>query len=462
MSEPKHPHPWLFALTGMPYGVVGSFSSAVMTYLTREAGVDVGNIGWYFTLLMVPTFVQFLYAPIVDIGPRRKHWLMIVTAVGAACIFAACVTPLPDHIELFLAFAFAGQLISGLVGACNGGLLATTMPDHLRGKASGALNIGNLCGGGLSASIAVYMTGHHFAPWIIGLVLAGMMILPSFAVLAVVEPKREKRPAAEVFRGTLRDVGDVLFSKMGFTGILLFLSPVGTAALSQYFNAMGVDYVRSEVATVIPDPTSVEVAARMLLIDLGEAKDTVTTILTDVAISERVSDVLVIVTGTLGIALTAVGAYVGGWLCDRTNRRAMYLLSAVMTAACGVVMALSPRTETTFFAGALVYQLITGFCYAAFTATVLETIGKAGKAASTQYTLFVAAGNGAITWVTLVDTRFHEKHGVEGVVWSDALLNIAGVVVLAVVFVALGTFGKSRHKPPTESALPTATVIDRD
>ena len=44
MAEPKHPHPWLFALTGMPYGVVGAFSGNVMPYLTRRANLDVGEI----------------------------------------------------------------------------------------------------------------------------------------------------------------------------------------------------------------------------------------------------------------------------------------------------------------------------------------------------------------------------------------------------------------------------------
>jgi hypothetical protein len=31
------------------------------------------------TLTFVPPMLQFLYAPVVDIGPKRKHWLLIVT-----------------------------------------------------------------------------------------------------------------------------------------------------------------------------------------------------------------------------------------------------------------------------------------------------------------------------------------------------------------------------------------------
>src|SRR5262249_47664461 len=110
-----------------------------------------------------------------------------------------------------------------------------------------------------------------------------------------------------------------------------------------------------------------------------------------------------------------------------------------------------------------------------FTSTVLETIGKAGRAASTQYSVFVAAGNLAITYVGLVDTRFDANHGTTGVIASDATLNLLGVVILAIAFWRLGSFGKGRHPPeaelpagseppaPPDVALPTATahIIDK-
>ena len=177
-------------------------------------------------------------------------------------------------------------------------------------------------------------------------------------------------------------------------------------------------------------------------------------------LDERASDLVAFSSGPTGQVLTAVGALVGGFLCDRTNRRAMYLTSGALTALCCVVMALSPRDGTTFVVGSLAYALVTGFCYSAFTATVLETIGT-GKASSTKYSMFVAGGNAAIAYVGFVDTRFHEKSGVEGVVGSDAALNIGGVVVLGLVFWLLGSFGKSRHVPPPEP-LAKARVVERD
>lgn len=400
----KHPPPWLFGISGIPYGVVGSFAGTVMPYMTSKADIDVEKIGWYGGLLLVPPMLQFLYAPIVDVGPSRRHWLIIVTLIGAASLITACAMPLPDHTTAFLVFAVIAQLISGLVGSCNGGLLTITMPDELRGKASGWLNIGNLSGGGLSATIAIYMVGHEVAPIYIGMVLAAMMILPSFAILMVVEPPRDNiESVSKVFGQTYKDIASVLMSRKGLTGIMLCISPVGTAALTNYFTGMAKDYHASP-------------------------------------------DVVASTSGLAATVLTAVGAYGGGWLCDRYNRRLMYLTSGLATALCGVLMMVSPRTEETYAWGVMLYALITGFCYSAFTATVLETIGKGGKAASAQYALFVAAGNAAIAYVGVADTRFHDSHGVEGVVGSDAGLNILGVVVLGLVFWKLGAIKSWRHQ----------------
>jgi MFS family permease len=229
-----------------------------------------------------------------------------------------------------------------------------------------------------------------------------MVVLPSLAILAVHEPPRTHiRAVSDVFGATFRDVKKVVLSKTGATGILLCLSPVGTAALTNYFSAFGPDY---------------QASAGMIAFTSGPAQ----------------------------AGLTAAGALIGGYLCDRYNRRAMYLLAGLLTAIVGVAMMLSPRTEFTYAWGVMTYLLVTGFCYSAFTATVLETIGKGGEAASTQYSIFTAAGNAAIAYVGFINTRFHAKHGVEGVIASDAALNIAGVVVLGLVFWRMGVFARRR------------------
>jgi MFS family permease len=397
-DNPKHPPPWLFGITGIPYGVGGSFAAVTMPFFARNAHFTMGDIGWYGTALAFPPIVQFLYAPIVDIGPKRKHWFVIVTVLGAICFGAAVMMPLPSRMTTFLVLAFLGQTISGLSGSCNGGLLATTMPDHLRGAAGGWLNVGNLAGGAVSAVFTLKMA-EVYSPAIVGASLIAFMSLPCIALFFVDEHHRARRTPREVFTTLWRDVSHVVRTREGWTGMLLFSSPVGTAALLNYFAGMAADY---------------QASARTVEM----------------------------VNGWVSGIVTAVGSLIAGYLCDRFSRRKMYLLSGALTAVCALAMAAAPLSPTTYTVGVSVYLFITGFCYAAFSAAVLETIGKGGAAASTQYALFVSCGNLAINYVGLVDTRFDKHFGPRGLLTVDAAMNVAGIVALYFLFRAFGGFKK--------------------
>jgi PAT family beta-lactamase induction signal transducer AmpG len=401
-DNPKHPPPWLFGITGTPYGVGGSFAAVTMPFFARKAHFTMSDIGWYGSALLVPPIVQFLYAPVVDIGPKRKHWFVIVTVLGAICYGAAVMMPLPSRMTAFLVLAFLGQTISGLSGSCNGGLLATTMPDGLRGAAGGWLNVGNLAGGAISAVLTLKMA-ERFPPHIVGLGLIVFMSLPCLALIWVDEPERERRSAREVFRALWRDVSHVVKTRQGWTGMLLFSSPVGTAALINYFAGMATDYRAS-------------------------------------------AGMVAFVNGWVSGLVTAVGSLIGGYLCDRYSRRVMYLLSGGLTALCAATMAAAPLSPMTYAVGVSVYLLITGFCYSAFSAAVLETIGKGGAAASTQYALFVSCGNLAISYVGFVDTRFDKGFGPRGLLGVDAAMNVAGIIALYFLFRWFGGFNKPRQE----------------
>jgi PAT family beta-lactamase induction signal transducer AmpG len=421
----KPPHPWLFALTGIPYGVGGAFTAQMMPSFAEDAGYHLDKIGWFTTLLFVPTWFQFLYTPVLDLGPSRRHWLIGLALFGAACFGIACAIPLETHITAFLVLAFAGQVISGLVGSCNGALMATTIPDELRGSAGAAYNIGNISGGAVVGSALLALHG-EIPPWALGLIAVVLMVGPSLAVLAIVEPARAK--ADDVWGTMFRDVERVLFSKSGITGIILMLSPVGTAALTNSFTALKTDY--------------------------NVSKSTVA-----------------LVNGLGAAALNAVGAWIGGKLCDRTSRRAIYLLSGLLTAIVSFVIALQAQTPIVYIVGISAYQLVTGICFSAFTATVLETIGHGDAAAATKYTLCTAAGNVAIAYTNLGDTQAyaHYHNAAPALFGSDAVLNIAGVLALGFVFWRLRSFGASKHPAESEidthvpdvPALPVARVHDK-
>jgi MFS family permease len=388
----------MFCLTCVPYGVVGAFSGPVMQYKTSAAGIDVDVVGWFQSLLFVPPMVQFLYAPIIDVGPKRKHWLIITASLAAACIVGACLMPLPDQTTSFLVLAVAAQLLTGLVAAANGGLMAVTLTDDQRGAAGAWYNIGNLSGGAVSTAFVVWMSGAHVEPLWIGLALAAMMVAPALAALAIHEPERDNiQRLGDLLGTTFHDIEAVLRSRKGLAGILLCLSPVGTAAL---VNAMSGQLAK------------------------------------DYGASEWLNG---LVNGPATAVLTAVGAAVCGVMCSRFDRRAMYLMSGALTAASALAMAVFPMDDITFAWGVMLYQLVAGFCYAAFTATVLESIGTAGKAASTQYALFASAGNAAISYTQLVDSHLHTaRFGARGMLGADTALNLAGVAVLGFAFWQMG------------------------
>ncbi|MFI5299033.1 MAG: MFS transporter [Polyangiales bacterium] len=391
--SPKHAPPWLFGITSIPYGIVGAFAGTTMPFLARKAGINMEDIGWFGFATMIPPMLQFLYAPIIDIGPKRKVWLVLVSILGALCLGGAMMMPLPGKVGAFMGLTVAGQLISGLVGSCNGGIISASMPDAMRGKTAGWLNTGNLTGGAIGASVSLWMTTHNVDPRYIGLALFAMMLLPSLAALAIPEPERERREAlGVVFTGMLKDVWGVVRVRKGWTGVLLCASPVGTAALLNYFSALAPDYHAPE-------------------------------------------NVVVFVNGAASGLVTAAGALVGGWACDRMNRRAAYLWSGALTAIVALIMRTAPFTPQTYTIGVLTYLFVAGICYAAFSAFIFEVVGDSvGKAAATQYTLFTAAGNFAIAYVGKLDTHYHKVHGVRGVLMADAVQNIVGIVLLVALF----------------------------
>ena len=416
----KPPHPWLFALTAIPYGVGGAFTSQLMPNFAERAGYKLDSIGWFTTLLFIPTWLQFLYTPVVDNGWSRRSWLIGLALVGGGCFAVACSIPLTTHLYLFLALAFAGQVISGLVASCNGALMATTIPDELRGRAGAAYNIGNISGGAVFVFALIWLAD-KLEPWALGLIATTLMVAPSLAVLAIVEPPRE-HGNRDAFVKMLKDVRRVIVSKSGITGILLMLSPVGTAAMTNSFTAINDDYHTSGFSAGL-------------------------------------------LNGPIGAVFTAVGAWVGGYVCDRHSRRAMYLLSGVLTAVVSLAISTQANTQIVYWVGTSGYNLVTGFCFAAFTATVLETIGHGDSAAGTKYTLFTAAGNVAIAYTNLVNTRAYEHGGnsTHALFQSDAVLNLAGAAVLGAIFWRLRSFGASKHPPEAQAAsaeLPRARVHD--
>jgi MFS transporter, PAT family, beta-lactamase induction signal transducer AmpG len=219
--------------------------------------------------------------------------------------------------------------------------------------------------------------------------IVGGLCLVCCAVLTLVPtPERPHREPAvfENIMVMLKDLWELICNRSGILAFILCFLPIGTGAIG--FSAIA-----------------------------GEWKAS--------------SDTVALITGVLGGVISAVGCIVGGWGCDRMDRKKAYVVFGILQAASGVAMALLPRSQGMFVVWVSVYMFTCGLTYAAFSAFVLEVIGKG--AAATKYNALASLSNVPIYYMTNIDGWAHDR-------WNSAMMfcTESGLaVVSAVVFLVL-------------------------
>lgn len=406
---------WIFGITNLPFGVAGGYVAVAVPFFLRQAGFSVEDAAAAAALFLIPSWIQFLYAPVVDLGIRRREWLILLATVGGLCLGGSLLVQLPGQIVLYRVLVLAGQALCGLVGACNGALIAVGIASHKRDEAAGWVNAANL--GAVTFGGGVVMTlVRVFSHPVAAVVVAAMIILPAFAALTIHEAPASKDPILPHLQLMATDVWRAVSARIGWTGLVFCLSPVGTVVLGNVFSALGPDY----------------------------------------GVSDKMTE---LVNGYLGGVIQAVAALASGFLLSRVNRRTAYIISGALTAVCAFVMSLGSLSVQTYVAGCVCYFIVTGLAYTAFSAVVYEIVGKATKTAATLYSVFPAAGNFAIWYTTKFDEwgqHYGTTHGLladTGLLWADAIANVAGVVLLLVMLRLLFNQEVSEEEPLAEQGV---------
>ena len=144
---------------------------------------------------------------------------------------------------------------------------------------------------------------------------------------------------------------------------------------------------------------------------------------------------MALVNGVLGGVVSAVGCVIGGYLCDRMDRKFAYALFGIFLAAGAIAMAAAARTPQMFVTFTLLYAFVQGFNYASFSAVVLETIGRG--AAATKYNVYAALSNAPLMYMTTVEGFAYGRWHANGMLLADALSGL--IAVLFFFAVAAGT-----------------------
>lgn len=387
-STQRKASPWLFGVLAIPWGIsYWGLVGLLVPYLLRKHGVPVDRIAEVVSVASLPLMCSFFAAPIVDLVLPRRIWALLAAAVTGLLASAAIVLS-SGSLPFLTLVLFISMVAITLLSSANGGLMSGVRPE-IRGLAGGFYQAGNLGGGALGGGGLISLADRVSLPWL-AFLTALFIIGPALATLWIEEAPRPKLAIGAQFSALFHDLKDVISSNRTWLGLVFFLSPVGIGAVANLISSVGPDYHAS----------STQVA---------------------------------FITGAGGGLLVALGALLGGWICDRADRQTAYAIFGLLVALSAVCLCVGPATPFTFATGYSAYALTSGLANAAYVALVLEVLGNRKSGASTGYAFFSSSGNVPNSYMTWVDGIGYKHGGARGLMATDAALGgVGGLILFAV------------------------------
>ena len=406
------PHPLVFTVLIAPFGATFGFVSVALAFLATRNGLTVQQGAELIALGMLPNVWKFFWAPVGDTTLSRKRWYGFSCVVCAAGMFAMAAAPLgPATLRLVQGVILLTSIAATFLGFAVEAMVAHLTPPADRGRVSGWFQAGNLGGTGIGGGVGLWLLVNLPHGWQAGLILA-VLTLACAAVLPLVpEVPAESRGTsmARAVRNVAADLWQVVRSRDGVLSAVLCFVPVGTGA------AAGV-------------LTQAAVAAHW---GAGAGK-------------------VELVQGVLNGVVSMAGCLLGGYACRLFGARAAYAAFGALMAAITAVMSFAPATAWVYVTGSLAYALVTGFCYAAFSGFVLDTIG-AGNAA-TKYNGYASLSNYPIWYMGLVLAAAETRLGPAGMLLTESACGVLGIAVFAAAVAAW----RPRPVLAVEAAVPVA------
>jgi PAT family beta-lactamase induction signal transducer AmpG len=376
---------WIFFFLAAPFGAFyWGISTRLIPYLLRKGGTDVTAISHIVAIAGLPMTWGFLMAPLVDLGLRRRTWVLAGAGAVAVCALLA-ILGVNGSVAAVTALLLTGVVANGLRGSASGTLMAS-MPPHLRGSAAGwseagGIGLGAVAGGGL-----IWLAQHTSLP-VLALVAAGITFAGALAVLRVPETPHPPLAMGPLLRELVTNVRQMVWSRRALFGTIFFLSPVGAGGVGSLITSVGPDYHAS-------------------------------------------GDIVALVSGLGGGLAMGLGCLIGGPLSDRMDRMRAYALFGILQALAACWLWFAPHTAFHYGAGYLTYAFATGLGFATFSALVLDVVGSGMRGAAFAIALFSSFGNAPVLYMIWLDGAGYKAGGVAGLMRTDALVQGLAAVVL--------------------------------
>ena len=404
---------WVFLPLLLPFGISSGYATVTLSYQLSHSGMAAAAVAALVAFSVWPQTWKVFWAPLVDTTLNPKLWHIIGSIAVGASILGLSVVPASARTAALLTLLIVlGSVASTAVSMATEVFMADDVEDERKGAVSGWSQGGNLGGAGLGGGVALWLAQHVQAQWVSGAVIFAICVACSAALLLVhgEHRPRERPHILQSLKDVVRDVWAVARSRAGFLVLVLMLLPIGSGGAQAMWAATGGEWHAN-------------------------------------------ADTIALVNGVLGGVVTLVGAVLAGYVCDKLDRRTAYCLFGVALGAVAILMALGPRTTTVFVVATLAYAFVLGACYAAYSAAVLEAIGKG--AAATKFNLLSAVSNVPIAAMTTADGALHDFHGFFRLPWpsyltgSNAMLfgEALIAIVSVVVFAGFAEVTRSRKRP---------------
>jgi PAT family beta-lactamase induction signal transducer AmpG len=398
----------LFYLSeGLPFG----FSTVALAAYLRQQGVPMATVGAVVAASYAPWAFKWAVAPLVDLiriqrfGASRTwilfcHSGMILTL---AMILAFDVVSNPN---LLIGMILIHNILAATSDVAIDAMAVRVLPPLEMGTANGCMFGAQFAGIALGGSGALYVAGAWgFRAGLLFLLLSLLAIL-----LGVTLPLLE--PADT----------DIITRRSGISlpAAILERLKIFLKLLHQSFFRSGATILVAALFAVFPH------GAMGLALALSAGLQV------DMKMSEQLIGNINLVSN----GMAALGAFLGGWLSDRTRSPRLWIMVSYLTST-SITFALSLQftgagtigvTVLGFFLASTVYNFAFGIQSGAANGMFMLLSSKA--VAATQFTTFMALSNFAYTYSSYWQGRAIDLYGYPATLKLDACLGLTGLLVL--------------------------------
>lgn len=376
---------WMMALSGSSVGFVYGFISTAMGILLASRGVPVAKIGAISAISFSPTFWVWVLSPMLDVRFTKRAYGLAFASLAALLLVVAVLSL--GNLTVFTVSLTAACTLVTLYAYALGGWAPDLVRDDDYDTFSGWVNIANLAAAGVFGAASVWLV--RWLPLPVAAVCLGVLVAaPAWGLMPLfpAPPKPEGTLRAN-FGSMGRDLKRVARDGRVWIGLLMFVSPASSFALTNLFSSMGADFGASEQW----------------------------------------------VTSLNGLAVAAacgLGCLLAIPLCRRLRRRTIYLAAGAAAGLGAAAMAVLPHTLAVYASGLLFYNFMQGFGYTAFIALQMEIIGRRNALAGTISAVLVASTCAPISGMTYLESHVHDAHGLRAMLLTDGGISLATIAVL--------------------------------